>query len=227
MKKYISLIILLFSTLVIFNLCFFLCVDYDGNTRAWVCYLFFHLAYILSILGYYFTTRRKFGVLNSGLYAISFIYLIITTITCIIFLSDTDFSTELEIFVFLIELLFYLLSFHYCYLTNRKSEMGIINDLKNASQHESWISDLRLLANMSNDEGKKRIITSIIDEIRSCPSLSNPYVSEVDDEIQSLVRMLKSNYSKMQIAELDDYRNQICSTVRKRTEILKYSYNKM
>ena len=144
MKKLVSITILLFTALVIFNLCFFICVDYDGNTRAWICYLFFHLAYILSLVDYLFTTRRRLAVLNSRLNAISFIYLVLSTLTCLVYLLNTDYSKESEIFVFLIELFFYLMSFHYCYLTNRKVEKGIINDLKSSSKHDGWIADLRL-----------------------------------------------------------------------------------
>jgi len=226
MKKLVSIIILLLSALVIFNVCFFICVDYDGNTRAWICYLFFHLAYVLSLIGYLFTTRRRFSVLNSRLNAISIIYLALTTLTCLIYLSKTDYSRESEIFVFLIELFFYLISFHYCYLTNRNAEMGIIKDMKNSAKHDNWIADLRLLVNATDDEGKTKVVKSVIDEIRSCPSLSNPYVYEVDNEIQSLIREVKSKYADMQIEELINYKDQICTAVRKRTEILKCCYHK-
>lgn len=227
MKKLVSITILLFSALVIFNLCFFICVDYDGNTRAWICYLFFHLAYILSLIGYLFTTRRRFAVLNSRLNAISFIYLVLSTLTCLVYLLNTDYSKESEIFVFLIELFFYLMSFHYCYLTNRKVEKGIINDLKSSSKHDGWIADLRLLISFSDNEEKTRILNSIIDEIRSCSALSNSYVYDVDNEIQSLINSLRINFSKIQVTELDNYKRQIGSVVMRRSEILKCSYRKI
>lgn len=227
MKKLVSILLLLFSALVIFNLCFFICVDYDGNTRAWICYLFFHLAYILSLIGYLFTTRRRFAVLNSRLNAISFIYLVLSTLTCLVYLLNTDYSKESEIFVFLIELFFYLMSFHYCYLTNRKVEKGIINDLKSSSKHDGWIADLRLLISFSDNEEKTRILNSIIDEIRSCPALSNSYVYDVDNEIQSLINSLRINFSKIQVTELDNYKRQIGSVVMRRSEILKCSYRKI
>ena len=227
MKKLVSITILLFSALVIFNLCFFICVDYDGNTRAWICYLFFHLAYILSLVDYLFTTRRRLAVLNSRLNAISFIYLVLSTLTCLVYLLNTDYSKESEIFVFLIELFFYLMSFHYCYLTNRKVEKGIINDLKSSSKHDGWIADLRLLISFSDNEEKTRILNSIIDEIRSCPALSNSYVYDVDNEIQSLINSLKINFRKIQVTELDNYKRQIGSVVIRRSEILKCSYRKI
>ena len=227
MKKLVSITILLFSALVIFNLCFFICVDYDGNTRAWICYLFFHLAYILSLVGYLFTTRRRLAVLNSRLNAISFIYLVLSTLTCLVYLLNTDYSKESEIFVFLIELFFYLMSFHYCYLTNRKVEKGIINDLKSSSKHDGWIADLRLLISFSDNEEKTRILNSIIDEIRSCSALSNSYVYDVDNEIQSLINSLRINFSKIQVTELDNYKRQIGSVVMRRSEILKCSYRKI
>ena len=227
MKKLVSILLLLFSALVIFNLCFFICVDYDGNTRAWICYLFFHLAYILSLVGYLFTTRRRLAVLNSRLNAISFIYLVLSTLTCLVYLLNTDYSKESEIFVFLIELFFYLMSFHYCYLTNRKAEKGIINDLKNSSKHDGWIADLRLLISVSDNEEKTRILNSIIDEIRSCPALSNSYAYDVDNEIQSLINSLKINFRKVQVTELDNYKRQIGSVVMRRSEILKCSYRKI
>ena len=227
MKKLVSITILLFSALVIFNLCFFICVDYDGNTRAWICYLFFHLAYILSLVDYLFTTRRRLAVLNSRLNAISFIYLVLSTLTCLVYLLNTDYSKESEIFVFLIELFFYLMSFHYCYLTNRKVEKGIINDLKSSSKHDGWIADLRLLISFSDNEEKTRILNSIIDEIRSCPALSNSYVYDVDNEIQSLINSLKINFRKIQVTELDNYKRQIGSVVIRRSEILKCSYHKL
>ena len=227
MKKLVSITILLFSALVIFNLCFFICVDYDGNTRAWICYLFFHLAYILSLVGYLFTTRRRLAVLNSRLNAISFIYLVLSTLTCLVYLLNTDYSKESEIFVFLIELFFYLMSFHYCYLTNRKVEKGIINDLKSSSKHDGWIADLRLLISVSDNEEKTRILNSIIDEIRSCSALSNSYVYDVDNEIQSLINSLRINFSKIQVTELDNYKRQIGSVVMRRSEILKCSYRKI
>ena len=227
MKKLVSILLLLFSALVIFNLCFFICVDYDGNTRAWICYLFFHLAYILSLVGYLFTTRRRLAVLNSRLNAISFIYLVLSTLTCLVYLLNTDYSKESEIFVFLIELFFYLMSFHYCYLTNRKAEKGIINDLKNSSKHDGWIADLRLLISVSDNGEKTRILNSIIDEIRSCPALSNSYAYDVDNEIQSLINSLKINFRKVQVTELDNYKRQIGSVVMRRSEILKCSYRKI
>ena len=227
MKKLVSITILLFTALVIFNLCFFICVDYDGNTRAWICYLFFHLAYILSLVGYLFTTRRRLAVLNSRLNAISFIYLVLSTLTCLVYLLNTDYSKESEIFVFLIELFFYLMSFHYCYLTNRKVEKGIINDLKSSSKHDGWIADLRLLISFSDNEEKTRILNSIIDEIRSCSALSNSYVYDVDNEIQSLINSLRINFSKIQVTELDNYKRQIGSVVMRRSEILKCSYRKI
>lgn len=227
MKKLVSILLLLFSALVIFNLCFFICVDYDGNTRAWICYLFFHLAYILSLVGYLFTTRRRLAVLNSRLNAISFIYLVLSTLTCLVYLLNTDYSKESEIFVFLIELFFYLMSFHYCYLTNRKAEKGIINDLKNSSKHDGWIADLRLLISVSDNVEKTRILNSIIDEIRSCPALSNSYAYDVDNEIQSLINSLKINFRKVQVTELDNYKRQIGSVVMRRSEILKCSYRKI
>ena len=227
MKKLVSITILLFTALVIFNLCFFICVDYDGNTRAWICYLFFHLAYILSLVDYLFTTRRRLAVLNSRLNAISFIYLVLSTLTCLVYLLNTDYSKESEIFVFLIELFFYLMSFHYCYLTNRKVEKGIINDLKSSSKHDGWIADLRLLISFSDNEEKTRILNSIIDEIRSCPALSNSYVYDVDNEIQSLINSLKINFRKIQVTELDNYKRQIGSVVIRRSEILKCSYRKI
>lgn len=226
MKKLISITILLFSALIIFNLCFFICVDYDGNKCAWICYLFFHLAYTLSLLGYLFTTKRRLAVLNNQLNAISCIYLIITIITCIIFLSTTDYSVEVEIFVFLTELLLYLISFHYCYLTNRKAEKGLIKDLKKSSQHDTWIAELRLLINSTNDEEKAKVVKCIIDEIRSCPSLSNPYVYEVDSEIHSIIKALRSNCSNLSMSELHNCESQIRKAVRKRTELLKSSYHK-
>ena len=227
MKKLVSITILLFSALIIFNLCYFICVDYDGNTCAWICYLFFHLAYILSILGYIFTTRRRFVVLNNKLNTISFIYLTITIITCIIYLSITDTSKEFVIIVFLTELLLYLLSFHYCYLTNRKAEKGIINDLKKSSKHDIWIAELRLLINSINNEEKVKVIKCIIDEIRSCPSLSAPYVYEVDNEIHSLIKTLRLNYSTMSMSELLDFKEEIRSAILKRTELLRNSYHKV
>lgn len=227
MKKFISIIILLFSVLIVFNLCFFLCLDYDGNTQAWICYLFFHLAYVLCLIGYLFTTRRRFAVLNSRLNAISLIYCLTTIITCLIFLSENNYSKEIEIFVFLIEILLYLVLFHYCYLTNRKAENGIIKDLKDSTKHEGWLVELRLLVKTTEDEEKVKIINSIIDEIRSCPSLSNPYVCEVDNEIRSLIMGLKSNYVEMQISELLNYKKEICVAVNKRTETLKSYYHKI
>ena len=227
MSKWISLAILILSAVVIFNLCFFLCVSYDGNTRAWVCYLFFHLAYILSMLGYLFTTRRRFAVLNGRLTAISLLYLTITTITCIIFFLYSDYSKEWEIFVFLIELFLYLMSFHYCHLTNKKSVQGIVKDLKDSSMHDGWLTELRLLMNDSLDEEKKKILNSLIDEIKSSPSLSNPYVYDVDNEINTLIRSLKVNYRNIQVAELSDYNSQISTAIRKRKEILKISYPKV
>ena len=227
MKKLISITILLFSALIIFNLCFFICVDYDGNKSAWICYLFFHLAYTLSFLGYLFTTRRRFAVLNNKLNAISCIYLIITTITCLIYFSTTDYSVEVEIFVFLTELLLYLISFHYCYLTNRKAEKGIIKDLKKSSRHDTWIAELRLLINSTNDEEKAKVVKCIIDEIRSSPSLSNPYVYEIDNEIHSTIKALRSNYSTMSMSELVIYKEEIRSAILKRTELLRNSYHKV
>lgn len=226
MRKLISLAILLSSALVIFNLCFFLCVSYNGNTRAWVCYLFFHLAYILSMLGYLFT-RRRFAVLNGRLTAISLLYLTITTITCLFFFLNSDYSKEWELFVFLIELFLYLMSFHYCHLTNKKAEKGIIKDLKNASMHDSWLTELKLLINGSDDEKKTKMLSSLINEIRSCPSLSNPYVYDVDIEISSLIRSLKINYRNMQVDELTNYKSQIFSALSKRTELLKNCYSKV
>lgn len=227
MKKLVSITILLFSALIIFNLCYFICVDYDGNTCAWICYLFFHLAYILSILGYIFTTRRRFVVLNNKLNTISFIYLTITIITCIIYLSITDTSKELVIIVFLTELLLYLMSFHYCYLRNRKAEKGIIKDLKKSSQHGTWLAELRLLINNTNDEEKAKVVKCIIDEVRSSPSLSNPYVYEVDNEIHSIIKALRSNYSTMSMSELLDFKEEIRSAILKRTELLRNSYHKV
>lgn len=227
MKKLVSITILLFSALLIFNLCFFICVDYDGNTRAWICYLFFHLAYSLSLVSFLFTTRRRFIILNSRLNAISLIYLVLTTLTCLVYLLNTDYSKESEIFVFLIELLFYLMSFHYCFLTNKKVEKGIIKELKNSSKHDSWIADLRLLISASDNEEKTRILYSIIDEMRSCPAQSNFYVFDADNEIQSLVNSLKINFKKAQLTELDNFKRQISSVVKRRTELLKCSYHKM
>lgn len=226
MKRLISVILLLLSALFIFNLCFFFCVDYDGNECAWICYLFFHLAYVLSLLGLLFTTRRRFVALNSRLYIISTVYLILTTLTCLLFCSSMSFSTELEFFVFLIELLFYIISFHYCYLTNRKIEKGVVKDLKNASKHDNWITELRLLSKTSDDKKKINTLNTIIDEIRSCPTLSNPSVYDVDREIQSLIILLKSNYANMQMTELTNFKSQICIALNKRTEILKSSYLK-
>lgn len=227
MKKLVSVLFLLSSALVIFNLCFFICVDYDGNSCAWICYLFFHLAYVLSLVGYLFTTRRRFFVLNSRLNVISFIYLVLSTLTCLVYLLNTDYSKESEIFVFLIELFFYLMSFHYCYLTNSKAEKGIINDLKNSSKYDSWIADIRILISVSDNEEKTRILNSIIDEIRSCPALSNSYIYDVDNEIQSLINSLKINFRKVQVTELDNYKRQIGSVVMRRFEILKCSYRKI
>ena len=227
MKKLVSLTILLFSVLIIFNLCYFICVDYDGNKCAWICYLFFHLAYILSFLGYLFTTRRRFAVLNNQLHTISCIYLIISIITCIFYLSTTGNSEGGEIFVFLTELLLYLISFHYCYLTNRKAEKGIIKDLKKSSRHDTWIAELRLLINSTNDEEKAKVVKCIIDEIRSSPSLSNPYVYEIDNEIHSTIKALRSNYSTMSMSELVIYKEEIRSAILKRTELLRNSYHKV
>lgn len=227
MKRLISILLLLFSVLVIFNLCFFICEDYDGNERAWVCYLFFHLAYILFLLGFFFTTRRRFTVLNSGLYSISIIYLILTIITCLFFLRSSAYSIELELFVFLIELLSYLLSFHYCHLTNRKAEKGIVKDLKNSSKHDSWITELNLLVSYSDDEAKTRILNSVIGEIKSSPVLSSSYTHDADNEIHSLINSLKRNFNNAQLIEIENYKHQICSALKRRSEILKYSYHKV
>ena len=227
MKRLISIILLLLSALVIFNLCFFICIDYDGDKRAWVYYLFFHIAYILSLLGYsFYTTRRKFAILNSGLYSISIAYLILTTITCFIFCISSSYSIELEIFVFLIELLFYLLCFHYCHLTNRKAEKGIIKELKNSSKHESWIAELKMLKSFSDDRERIMILNSIIDEIRSYPVLSNSYTEEADNEVQSLINTLKNNFNNAQVKELEYYKRKIAFALNRRSEILKCSYQK-
>lgn len=226
MRAVLSKIMILFSAIVVFNLCFFICVSYDGKRPAWICYLFFHLAFLLSFIGYFFTTRRRFKILKSQLATISIFYLIVTVITCTIFLCNPDCSQELELFVFLMELLLYLLSFHYCYLTNRKAENGIIEDLRNSSEHDSWIKELQLLANASDDRERINLLNSIINEIRSSPSLSNSSVYDVDREIQSLIRRLKSDYANMQTAELSNYKDQVCIAVRKRTEILKCCYHK-
>lgn len=225
MRRLISITVLLSSALVIFNLCFFICVDYKGNEQAWVCYLFFHLAYLLSMLGFLFTTRRRFAVLNSKLHVVSFFYLILTAVTCLMFLSVFNFSKELEIFVFLMELLFYLMIFHYCYITNRKAEKGIVKDLKNTSKHENWITDIRLLTKTINDKEKKNVLNSIIDEIRSSPSMSNSSVYNLDNEIQSMIKTLKSNYTNMELTELVNYKSKICVAVRSRTELLKCNNN--
>ena len=155
------------------------------------------------------------------------IYLIITTITCLIYFSTTDYSVEVEIFVFLTELLLYLISFHYCYLTNRKAEKGIIKDLKKSSRHDTWIAELRLLINSTNDEEKAKVVKCIIDEIRSSPSLSNPYVYEIDNEIHSTIKALRSNYSTMSMSELVIYKEEIRSAILKRTELLRNSYHKV
>lgn len=226
MKRLISLTLFLLSALFVFNLCFFFCVDYDGNECAWMCYLFFHLAYILSFLGFFFTTRRRFAVLNSKLNIISAVYLILTTLTCLLFCESTGYSTELVFFVFMIELLFYILSFHYCYLTNRKAEKGLIKDLKNASKHDNWITELRLLSKTTDDKKKRNTLNSIIEEIKSSPSLSNSSVYDVDREIQSMIITIKSNFSNIQMTELNNFKNQISIGLRKRTEILKSSYFK-
>lgn len=227
MKKLVSLTILLFSVLIIFNLCYFICVDYDGNKCAWICYLFFHLAYILSFLGYLFTTRRRFAVLNNQLHTISCIYLIISIITCIFYLSTTGNSEGGEIFVFLTELLLYLISFHYCYLTSRKAEKGIIKDLKKSSKYDIWMAELRLLLNSNNDEEKVKMVKCIIDEIRSCPSLSTPYVYEVDNEIHSIIKALRSNFTTMSMSELHSFESQIRKAVKKRTDLLRSNYHKI
>ena len=153
--------------------------------------------------------------------AISLLYLTITTITCIFFFLYSDYSKEWEIFVFLIELFLYLMSFHYCHLTNKKSVQGIVKDLKDSSMHDGWQTELRLLMNDSVDEEKKKILNSLIDEIKSSPSLSNPYVYDVDNELNTLRRSLKVNYRNIQVAELSDFNSQISTAIRKRKEILK------
>lgn len=226
MKRLISVTLLILSALIIFNLCFFLCVDYDGNERAWICYLFFHLAYILSMMGFFFTTRRRFVVLNNSLYVISITYLILTAITCLIFCVRLDYSYEIEIIVFLIELLLYILSFHYCYLTNRKAEKGVVKDLKNSSKHNNWVGELNMLKSISDGKEKTKILNSIIDEIKSCPVLSNPYVYDVDNEIQSMICSLKNNFNSIQVTELESYKSRISSAARRRSEILKCSHFK-
>ena len=218
MKRVISIFLLLLSALVIFNLCFYACVDYDGNTRAWICYSFFHLAYFLSMLGGLFMTRRRFIILNRSLAVISVLYLIITTMTCLVFLLCSNISKEIETFVFSLELLFYLIYFHYCYLTNRKAEKGIVMDLKNASKHDNWITEIRFL--MDDDEEKKGILNSIIAEINSSPSFSNPYVYDVDNEIKKTINSLKVNYKNMQATDLVDYKRQLCLALKKRTEFI-------
>ena len=227
MKRLISIVVLIFSVLFIFNLCFFICVDYDGNDRAWICYSFCHLSYLLSLVGYFFTTHRRFIVLNERLNAISIIYLTITTITCLWFLAYPEYSIALVFFVFLIELLFYLLTFHYCQLTNRKAESGVIKDLKSSSKHESWIAELRLLIKTTDEREKANVLTSVVNELSSSPSLSNSNVYEVDNEIQSMIRSLKSNYTNIPISELLNWESRIKYAIRKRTELLKNSCHKI
>ena len=179
------------------------------------------------MLGYLFTTRRRFAVLNNKLNAISFVYLTITIITCTLFLSITDLSKELVTIVFLTELFLYLMSFHYCYLTNRKAEVEIIKDLKKSSKHDAWIAELRLLTYSINDENKVKVVKCIIDEIRSCPSLSTPYVYEIDNEIHSLIKALRLNYSTMSMSEFLDSKEEIRSAILKRTVLLRNSYHKV
>lgn len=227
MKRFISIVVLILSVLFIFNLCFFICADYDVNDSAWICYFFFHLSYLLSLVGYLFTTHRRFIVLNERLNAISIIYLTTTTITCLWFLAYPEHSIALVIFVFLIELFFYLLSFHYCQLTNRKAESGLIKDLKISSKHESWIAELRLLIKTTDEREKANVLTSVINELSSSPSLSNSNVYDVDNEIQSMIRSLKSDYMSIQTSELLNWESRIKYAIRKRTELLKISYHKI
>lgn len=226
MKKIISFLVFVFSVLIIFNICFFVCIDYDGNKAVCLCYLFFHLAYALTLLTCFFTTRRKLGVLNSMLYIVSVIYLLVTAVTIVVFLvSNVD--KETVIIVCLFELMLYLVSFHYCNLANIKAEKGVVKELKSSSNHSHWIAELRVLEQLSDDERKVKILNNLIGEIMSSPSSSNSYVYRIDNDIKSQIDILQSNFESMQLEELSEHTKYIVYNIRKRTDILKYSNNKI
>lgn len=227
MKKLVSLFLCVFSALIIFNLCFFVCVDYGGNEGAWLCYLFFHFAYALTLLTPFFVTRRKLGVLNNMLYTISFIYLLIVAITSVILLAIKDVVIETVVFIYSVELMIYLAYFHYCHLINRKVEKGVIKGLKRASKHNTWIAELRVLAKLSDDGEKAKILHSFIGEIMSSPSSSNLYVHKVDNDIQTQINALRLYFEDMSMEELAEYKRQIVYDIKKRTKILKYSNTKI
>ena len=89
------------------------------------------------------------------------------------------------------------------------------------------MAELRLLLNSNNDEEKVKMVKCIIDEIRSCPSLSTPYVYEVDNEIHSIIKALRSNFTTMSMSELHSFESQIRKAVKKRTDLLRSNYHKI
>lgn len=221
MKKILSLFIPVSFVLIIFNLYFFICVDYDSNKETWLCYLFFHLAYALVLLTCFFTTRRRFGVLNSMLYAVSLFYLLIVTVTSVAFLIIKDVAKETIVLISLLELMIFLVYFYFCYLSNRKTEKGVFKELRSGSKHQNWIIELKIIARSSNNAEKVKIVNFLIEEILSSPSSSNLYVYRVDNEIQTQINILRLNFENMQMIELYEHKKQMVCNIRKRTEILK------
>ncbi len=226
MKELLSKFVFLLIVLVAFNACFFIGVDYDGNQNALLCYVFFHIAYLLVLFTGLYVTRRRLQVLNSRLYLISFFYLVVTIITCAVFLSLT-FSRETVSIVYIIELCLYTIVFHYCFLVNKKTEKLLLKELSCSSKITNLIADLRRLKISIVDSEKKNLVDSMMLEIQGCPAMSNSAVYEIDNELQMQINKMKIEIDKMQIDELSELKEQILINVKKRGEILKYGYVKV
>lgn len=221
MKELLSKSVLLLIILVAFNVCYFIGVDYDGKQNAQICYVFFHIAYLLVLFTGLYVTRRRLQVLNSRLYLVSFLYLVVTLITCAVFLSST-FSRETVFVVYTIELCLYMTVFHYCFLMNRKSEELLLRELSCSSRITNLIADLRRLSIAIVDSEKKNLVDSVMSEIQSSPTMSNSAVYEIDNELQMQINKMKIEIDKMQIDELSKLKEQILINIKKRSEILKY-----
>jgi hypothetical protein len=189
MRKFASYLIVSLAVPALFNVLFFLSVDRETVNCAWVCYIFFHVAFLCLVLPAIFQVYRfKQGILNTTLLSISAVYFLVELLTSIVFLTTYPDEKGTSLLIQILELGIFVAVFFMNSSANFYTESSMERHVENSHLMREAISKAKLLqAKSQADTNNKKITSTLLDNLRSCPIEGNSSTESIEKEIIAIL----------------------------------------
>lgn len=207
MKAVTSILPYAFSV-ILFNFLFFVVLDYKQVPTAWTCYVFFHVSICLCILQKLFKPQLKgMKILESTLTFTCLSYLLVESLTCLIYILIFSDSKSWAMAVQAVELTVFLSVFFFEYHYNLVTEERETENTTKSIYVTHWIDQVSLAVVKSTVEDNRYLLRRLLLRLQSAPAVSNQGTKSIDMEINQMLSYIiekSDNNSSLSEDEIED-----------------------